>query len=388
MSTEKPVILCVHQGAELYGSDRSFLQAVGAIRKGWPNARINVLLAADGPLRSMLLNFADAVVVRNLCVLRLARPVITGIKSTVAAPYYLTRSAIDTAYTDLVYINTTVIADFMLAARIAPQKTVIHAREIPKPRALPIVRSLLRASKAHVIFNSRATCEAMQLPKWQPQAVIHNGVEPIHSAHEPDLPDAFTPARPLRIALLGRLNNWKGQDLLIEAIARLPRESQARLRARIVGSAFDNVGGPVEELQHAIVTNELLNVVTLEPFRDEPGEVYSWADLCVVPSRLPEPFGRVAIEAMAYARPVIAAAHGGLVEIVEDGRSGWLVTPNDPDALAGALLEAINNPTLVARCSAGALKQFSERFSAAGMNRHLQDVLGQWIPRLRDASSI
>lgn len=383
MPALKPLIFCVHQGGELYGSDRSFLQAVVALRQGWPDALIHVLLAADGPLRPLLLKVADAVFVRDLCVLRLAKPVATGLKSTVAAPYYLSRALIDIGRADLVYVNTTVIADYMLAARIAPQKMVIHAREIPKARAMPIVRSLVRISKAHVIFNSEATREAMGLPVAQPQAVIHNGVEAIAGAHEPLLPDAFTSDRPLRIALLGRINDWKGQDLLVEAIARLPHDAQVRLRARIVGSTFQNVRAPVEALEQAISAGGLSQVVTLEPFRDDPSEVYHWADVCIVPSRLPEPFGRVAIEAMSYARPVIAAAHGGLVEIVEHGRSGWLVEPNNVDALAAALLEAIGDPALVTQRSAGALERFAGHFSAMTMSRRLQDVLGGWIPRLQ-----
>lgn len=385
MLTVKPLILCVHQGGELYGSDRSFLQAVEAFRQGWPDAIIHVLLAGDGPLRPLLLDVADAVFVRDLCVLRLAKPVATSLKCTVAAPYYLARASIDILRADLVYVNTTVIADYMLAARIAPQKLVIHAREIPKSRAMPIVRSLVLGSKAHVIFNSEATREAMALPMAQPQAVIHNGVDAIAGAHEPDVPDAFTSGRPLRIALLGRINNWKGQDLLVEAIARLPRDTQVRLRARIVGSTFQNVRAPVEALEQAIAAGGLSQVVTLEPFRDDPSEVYRWADICIVPSRLPEPFGRVAIEAMAYARPVIAAAHGGLVEIVEDGRSGWLVAPNDADALAAALRQVIDDPALVTQRSVGALVRFAAHFSATTMNRRLQEVLGGWIPQLRKA---
>ncbi|SEJ21323.1 Glycosyltransferase involved in cell wall bisynthesis [Sphingomonas sp. OV641] len=382
MPTARPRILCIHQGGELYGSDRSFLQSVQALRQGWPDATIDVLLATDGPLHDPLSAVSDTVRVRDLCVLRLANPIATGLKSSVALPYYLGRAAADLARADLAYVNTTVIADYMLAGRVAPHKTVIHAREIPKTKAMPVVRSLVRASGARVIFNSQATRDALALPLTQPQVVIHNGVDAIADARLPDLPSAFTPDRPLRIALLGRINDWKGQDLLVDAIARLPRDAQVRLRARIVGSTFQNVSAPVEALEQAIAAGGLADVVALEPFRDEPGEVYRWADICVVPSRLPEPFGRVAIEAMSYARPVIAAAHGGLVEIVEHGRSGWLVAPNDADSLAAALAEAIDDSGAVAQRSHGALERFAGHFSAATMSSRLQDVLGGWIPRL------
>lgn len=382
LMTIRSRILCVHQGGELYGSDRSFLQAVEAMREAWPNSEIKVVLAVDGPLRGPLEHVGDLVQVRDLCVLRLANPVSTGFKSSIAAPYYLARAMSEIARADLAYINTTVIADFMLAARSAPAKSVIHAREIPKTRAMPIVRGLVRASGARVIFNSEATERAFALSSTQPQAVIHNGVDSVASAKPPALPKIFSKDRPLQVAMLGRISDWKGQDLLIEAVAQLPQELRNRLRLRIVGSAFRDVQGPIEKLEAQIAEAGLGGIITLEPFRDEPAEVYQWSDICVVPSRLPEPFGRVAIEAMAYGRPTIVAAHGGLVEIVEDGISGWLFEPNDASALAAALGNALTAPDELSRRASAALLRFHSSFSSEIMSRRLKDVISNWIPAL------
>lgn len=74
MTARKP-ILCLHQGGELYGTDRSLLQAVQAMRTGWPDAQTKVMLAADGPLRVPLQEVSDLVKVRDLCILRLANKV-------------------------------------------------------------------------------------------------------------------------------------------------------------------------------------------------------------------------------------------------------------------------------------------------------------------------
>ncbi|KQN34189.1 hypothetical protein ASG37_06140 [Sphingomonas sp. Leaf407] len=372
--------LCVHQGAELYGSDRSFLQAVRSLRDGWPDARIDVLLAVDGPLGTALADVADRVRVRDLCVLRLATPVRTLGKATVAAPWYLAAAAYDMARADLVYINTIVIADFTAAARMMPGRSVIHVREIPKPRALPILRGLLRWSRAGLIFNSAATRAIFATLADQRHAVIHNGVDPMEGATAPDLPPRFTPERPLRLAMLGRISDWKGQDLLIEALGRLPAGRTAAIRLRIVGGSYRDTPQPVAALTAAIAAHGLEDSVTLEPFRDDPGGVYGWADLCIVPSRLPEPFGRVAIEAMAHGRPVIAAAHGGLIEIVTDGDSGWLVTPNDPAALARAIAAAQDDPAEIARRGAEALDRFGTHFATAIMDTALRTTIASWLP--------
>lgn len=372
--------LCVHQGAELYGSDRSFLQAVQSLRDGWPDATIDVLLAVDGPLHAALAEVADRVRVRDLCVLRLATPVHTLFKATIAAPWYLAAAVHDMARADLVYINTTVIADFMAAARWMPGCHVIHVREIPKPRALPVIRALLRSSRARLIFNSVATSDAFATLADRRHAIIHNGVDPVEGATPLDLPSRFTPERPLRLAMLGRISDWKGQDLLIESLARLSAARTVAIHLRIVGGSYRDTPEPLAALATAIAAHGLEDSVTVEPFRDDPGAVYAWADLCIVPSRLPEPFGRVAIEAMAHGRPVIAAAHGGLTEIVTDGDTGWLVAPNDPAALARAIAAAQDDPAEIMRRGAKALARFGSHFATAIMDAALRTMIAASLP--------
>ena len=379
---DRPHILCVHQGAELYGSDRSFLQCVGAIREGWPDADMRVVLAADGPLRPHLELVADRVETRALGVLRLANPVQTLVQSTAGLPYFAGRAAADIRGADLAYINTTVISDYMVAARLFPSKCVVHVREIPKPRARPVISRLLRWSRAGVIFNSQATAHAFDLPQTQRQAVIYNGVATAHDPSPPHIANGFSATRPLRLALLGRINDWKGQDLLVEALGRLSPADRVLVRARIVGSAYLDRPKPIEQLRAQIAAAGLDKIVTHEPFCDDPTQVYRWADVCVVPSRLPEPFGRVAIEAMAEARPVIASAHGGPLEIIEKGTTGWLFKPNDAADLAAVVRSILNDPGSIAVRGRAAEARFETAFSSAILAQRLQATLANWIPPL------
>lgn len=372
-------ILCVHQGGELYGSDRSFLQAVGALRQQYPAARITVILAADGPLVALLREVSDEVRVRDLVVLRLADMVTTLLKCTVALPCYVARAWWDGRRADLVYVNTSVIADFMIAARFSPRRFILHVREIPKPKVMPVIRGFCRFSGAMILFNSQATGDAFALPASQRQAVIHNGSDPVETVPPIDLPARFSNDRPLRLTLLGRINNWKGQDLLVEALALLSVEERAKVRARIVGGVYGSSTELRDSLDRQVEGAGLQDVVSIEPFKDDPGEVYAWADANVVPSRLPEPFGRVAIEAMALGRPVIAANHGGLVEIVEDGRSGWLFPPNDAAALAGVVRSILAEPASVAERGKGALARFTRDFSTQAMSDRLRTIVSRWM---------
>jgi glycosyltransferase involved in cell wall biosynthesis len=148
----------------------------------------------------------------------------------------------------------------------------------------------------------------------------------------------------LNLLLIGRFNSWKGQDVLIRAAAHLPPELRARVNIRLVGSVFDNQSHFTDRLAQLIEQNDLSEVVEILPFSQDPYPHYCWADAVVVPSINPEPFGLVAIEAMAAGRSVIAANHGGLPEIVVDGVTGTLVAPNSIESLAAAIAGYIEDP--------------------------------------------
>jgi glycosyltransferase involved in cell wall biosynthesis len=204
--------------------------------------------------------------------------------------------------------------------------------------------------------------------------VVHNGVpRPEESA---PVAGEGIPPRPLRVLLPGRFSSWKGQGLLVDAISRLDRD---RIRVRLVGDAFPGQEHHVSRTRDRIRDGELQDTVALEGFADDPTPLYHWSDLVVMPSLKPEPFGMVAIEAMSHGRPVVAADHGGLREIVVDGETGRRFRPGDPDALAGAIREYLENPSLLAEHGeAGRRRQrnrFDERSYASGIRDAIRDTI-------------
>jgi glycosyltransferase involved in cell wall biosynthesis len=139
------------------------------------------------------------------------------------------------------------------------------------------------------------------------------------------------------VLLPGRLTRWKGQMVLIEALARLRRDDMVAL---LLGEDQGR-SGYRQELLDLIQRHRLESVVRLvDNCRDMPA-AYMLADVVVSASTDPEAFGRVAAEAQAMGRPVIATDHGGARETVLPGETGWLVPPGDAGALAGALEQAL-----------------------------------------------
>ena len=139
------------------------------------------------------------------------------------------------------------------------------------------------------------------------------------------------------ILLPGRLTRWKGQAVLIDALARLKREGRlGHVRAVLAGDAQGR-NAYETELQLQATSQGLDNVVVIAGHVSDMAAAYLAADIVVSASTDPEAFGRVAAEAGAMERPVIATDHGGAREVIVGGTSGLLIPPGDTSALADAL---------------------------------------------------
>lgn len=139
------------------------------------------------------------------------------------------------------------------------------------------------------------------------------------------------------ILLPARMTRWKGQLVLVEALARLAaRDQLGALRAAFVGDAQGREQY-VHEVKAAITRAHLDEVITIAGHVSDMAAAYLASDIVVSASTDPEAFGRVVAEAGAMGRPVIASDHGGAREIVIPHESGLLVPPGDAAALTDAL---------------------------------------------------
>jgi glycosyltransferase involved in cell wall biosynthesis len=113
----------------------------------------------------------------------------------------------------------------------------------------------------------------------------------------------------------------------------------------------------------------------------------AWAgcSIAVVPSVWPEPFGTVAIEAMAAGRPVVASAVGGLREVVVHGETGLHVPAADPPALAEALGELLADPARRLRMGEAGRRRAQENFSAAAVVPRIEAVYRDALDQGRHA---
>ena len=220
---------------------------------------------------------------------------------------------------------------------------LVLARRIPW-----LARPILRRARL-VIAASHALADEARALGAREVRVIPAGV---------DVPDEVgAPERPPHVLYAGRLSPEKGVLELVEAARELPLV--------VVGDGLlrDRVPHAIGLVPHA-----------------ELGGYYERATVVAVPSRR-EGYGVVAREAMAYGRPVVASAVGGLAEAVEDGVTGLLVPPGDVAALEAALRRLLADEELGARLGAAARRRAVERFSheaeAAALIEAYADVCGE-----------
>jgi len=139
------------------------------------------------------------------------------------------------------------------------------------------------------------------------------------------------------ILLPGRLTAWKGQPIAINALASLPDH----IKLVIMGDAQGR-DSYVQMLKALATSHKLTNRVIFAPHDQNMPLMLAASDIVLSTSIEPEAFGRVAIEAQAMGRPIIATAHGGTLETVLPEQTGLWVPPGDAQALSAAIKRLLN----------------------------------------------
>ncbi|MBE9603885.1 glycosyltransferase family 4 protein [Acetobacteraceae bacterium H6797] len=188
------------------------------------------------------------------------------------------------------------------------------------------------------------------------------------------------------LVLPGRVTRWKGQMVLVEAMVRLRGAGvplpYALPYVLIVGDtdARREFRG---ELERAIAAAGLGADIKLTGHCDDLPAAFLLADYALHCSTDAEAFGRTVIEAQAMGCPVIASDLGGPRETVADGRTGWLVPPGDPAALAGAIGAALAQPAeMRAAMGEAGRRLVLERYTTRAMQEATLAVYREFEPGL------
>ena len=259
-----------------------------------------------------------------------------------------------------------------------PLVTVIHGADLFPGGAAEThypwsLRFLLNASDRIVTPSESLRRDvAAVLPALAPRTLaIHNSVD--ISEFDWNL-RAGDPGGRRTILCIAAHNEKKALDVLLKAFAELRRSEQG-LRLQLVGD------GPLRpDLEALAAQLELGDDVQFlgRQDREQIAKLLGACSAFVVPSRA-EPFGIVVLEGMMAEKPVVASAVGGIVEIVEDGRNGLLVPPDDPAALAAGLRRVLTDPALAATLGKAGRETVLRRFSRDRMGGDYSRLFTQLV---------
>lgn len=278
---------------------------------------------------------------------------------------------------DLVHIRSRAPAWIAVAAARAlkvPVVSTIHGR-FKAGNIFKRYYNSIMVRPDHIIAISRYIAGLVkdQFPHVAERiSIIHRGVDVkmfdpgkvspqrvINAAQQLGIPDhkkvVMLPARP---------SLWKGQQITIETMAKLNHKDAILV---LVG-ALSGKAAFQQRLTTSITKLGLEGRVRLAPESQDMPAALMLADVVVMPSLTPEPFGRVAIEAQAMGRPVVAFNHGGAAESIVHDDTGWLAEPGNVDSLADAMAQALALKTR-------ARKQFANRARQHIMDNFSTDLM-------------
>lgn len=266
------------------------------------------------------------------------------VTGTLTSWYHL-RKLIKTHHIEIVHTNTIISAPGAFLARFMHKKLIWHIRE--DISCNPLMARLVEKISDRIIILSTSMVPYFNPVKVENKLrIIHNGVDLAF----------FTPSSPqqlqhLRIelgitpedrvvAVVGTIEPRKGQLTFIDACKRL--QKYPNVKFLIIGNPLPGQASYKRKLEKRA---ESLTPLHFIPARPDIPVLLQLVDVVCVPS-LSEPFGRVVVEAMAAGKPVIGSNIGGIPEIIQDQRTGFLVSPSDPSALADKIACLLDSPGL------------------------------------------
>lgn len=352
-----------------------------------------VLLFADGPFRERLQQYGVSVEVlpapRKVSGVSRQATLLQDLRA-VAGVIHLARSVAKHARDyDLIYANgqkPMVVSAFV--AWLANKPLIWHLRDtltvqFESRLHLWLATTLANWFVARVIANSKATAEAFVQSGGRADLVqtVYNGIDA--ASFRAVTPEQVASVRqqlglgsvPV-IGAFGRLAPWKGQHVLLEAMAQLPK-----IHVLFVGDAIFGEDAYAKKLREQAAALGVTDRAHFLGFRQDIPLLMSSVDMVVHTAVEAEPFGRVLVEGMLARKPVVATRGGGTPEIIETGVSGLLVPPSDVKALVAAMGGLLADPASAQKLAeaghAVALKRFSLEALLAGVTNQINDVLAR-----------
>jgi len=347
--------------------------------------RALVGLFADGTFKDLLQqnHIPVEVLATQAIQVRKESSLVEGLKSLAQLAPLITKVVKKAREYDLIYANTQkALVVGALASFFSRRPLVYHLHDILSiehfsQTNLRIAINLANRFASLVIANSQASKTAFVQAGGRANLieVVYNGFDLKNYQNDESDINKLQQQLGLEgkfvVGHFSRLAPWKGQHILIDALAKCPQE----VTAILVGDALFGEQDYVQKLHQQVAELGLENRVKFLGFRSDIPQLMAACDLVAHTSTSPEPFGRVIVEAMLCGKPVVAAKAGGVMELVEHGLNGFLVTPGEPEELAQVIITCLQETEITATIANNARTTASRRFDVAIINQQIAQLL-------------
>lgn len=383
MSIKKNVLI-VNQSAELYGADKALLELI----ENFPeNFNPIVVLHEEGPLKEILEKLKIQVI--KTSVIKVKRGILKPwfffqLPFDILTSFYKIKRELNGKRIDLIHSNATSVfigAFFGFFFRI-PHLWHVH-EIIEKPKKIAqVYPHVINFFSNKIVFNSLATSNHFTtiLPKIISKSIIiHNGqdrkkiktsdfnITKIRRLFSLNINDKIV------IGLIGRISKIKGQHLAVEAFSALFKKHK-NIHLVFIGSPVKGKEEYIERILTRIKILDLEKNISILDFQEDIWPYYDSIDIAIVPSTEKESFGLVATEAMLSKKPVIAANHGGLSEIIINNETGLFFEPNNCEDLYIQLEKLIIDENLRISFGENGLKRVTDNFSSQKYVSSIEEI--------------
>jgi glycosyltransferase involved in cell wall biosynthesis len=163
-------------------------------------------------------------------------------------------------------------------------------------------------------------------------------------------------------SIFGRVMPWKGQDLVIQALPQILK-AVPDAQLLIVGGRSDGAEDYLQLLEQLVRDLKLTEHVTFAGYRSDVAALMRASEVLVHATISPEPFGTVILEGMACSKPYVAMNEGGPAVMLEDGVSGYLIEPNNPELIARRVIALLKDRAKSANMGSAARERIERLFS-------------------------
>lgn len=360
-------ILFIHPSVELYGADKILLYILSLVHK---DNEVTVLLPKDGILVENIRDISKNI---NI-IIDSTLPIVhskMGLRSLILLPLSIKKNSkiFKKNEFDFIYCNT--LATVGLLFTNWSSKKIIHIHEIIENKILNFGFSVLvKLGAEKVICVSNHVKDNLLFSKKY--TVIYNGIPDIAKKTG----DEKTAFEKINFVLPGRYMPKKGQWFLINALKEVPFELLKNCNFYLFGSPPPNRVELETELRNLISQTNLSEIVHLFPFTKDISEIYTNADVVLVPSIMADPFPTTVLEAMMFSKAVICTNHGGASEIVKD-TMGIQITPNDTKVFAEAIAFFINNRELISQYGKKSRTEYENNFKLENFQNNFISIFNK-----------